>query len=393
MNNTIMAAGHICLDITPFIPVKSHVSLTDIFTPGKLTNVDTACLSTGGAVANTGGSLAKMGFDVKLNGKIGNDEFGRIIKNIVGPEAARSFTVVNGEQTSYSVVLAIPGFDRMFLHCPGCNDTFSADDIDYEAAEQCGIFHFGYPTLMAAIFAKDGAECENMFRRVKQKSTVTSMDLTLPDPQSPSGKADWKKILTSTFKYLDIFVPSAEEIAYMLNRDLFKRCQETARLNSCDPVEAYSPTDCISLLDEMLCLGVKIAGIKLGAKGLMLKTASLKDIESLQLFDQQTASQWADRLLWGNTFKVDKVVSATGAGDAAIAGLLGAIAKNLKPEQAILAANTAGAMNVRNADALSGIGNWNEITKWIDGKGLDINTACPDETLFKPAELKGVFQG
>lgn len=393
MNNTIMAAGHICLDITPVVPGSQDVLLNDIFTPGKLTNVSNACLSTGGAVANTGGSLAKMGFDVKLNGKIGNDEFGRIIKNIVGPEAARSFTVVDGEQTSYSVVLAIPGFDRMFLHCPGCNDTFGADDIDYEAAEKCAIFHFGYPTLMAAMFAKDGAECENMFRRIKHKPTLTSMDVTLPDPQSPSGKADWKKILTAALKYLDIFVPSVEEIAYMLNRDLFERRKETARQKNCDPVETYSPADCISLLDEMLGLGVKIAGIKLGAKGLMLKTASLKDIQSLQLFDRQTACQWADRLLWGNTFKVDKVVSATGAGDAAIAGLLGAIAKNLEPEQAILAANTAGAMNVRNADALSGIGSWTEITKWIDGKGLDINTDCPDETLFKPAELKGVFQG
>ena len=48
-----------------------------------------------------------------------------------GPEADAALTVVPGEGTSYSIVLAPPGIDRVFLHHPGANDTFCADDVNY----------------------------------------------------------------------------------------------------------------------------------------------------------------------------------------------------------------------------------------------------------------------
>ena len=137
-----MVAGHICLDITPEMPVNLNGEFNDIFAPGKLINIGDATIGTGGAVSNTGLAMAKLGMDVVLNGKVGDDEFGNIIKRIVGPKRAHSFKTVTGQTSSYTVVLALPGIDRIFLHHTGTNDTFGAKDIDYDSAADCDLFHF-----------------------------------------------------------------------------------------------------------------------------------------------------------------------------------------------------------------------------------------------------------
>ena len=128
----IMVAGHICLDITPsFESDYGRATISDIFVPGKLINVGKATFSTGGDVANTGLSMHKLAVDVLLNGKIGTDSFGKIIKQLVGDELSSSLREVAHQSSSYSVVVAIAGIDRIFLHHAGSNDTFTSGDIDY----------------------------------------------------------------------------------------------------------------------------------------------------------------------------------------------------------------------------------------------------------------------
>jgi sugar/nucleoside kinase (ribokinase family) len=90
----VMVAGHLCLDITPRFTASQKFDFDSAFSPGKLTNVEDAVLSTGGPVSNTGLALAKLGVDVMLNCKIGLDEFGNIIKRAVGEERAKAFKVV-----------------------------------------------------------------------------------------------------------------------------------------------------------------------------------------------------------------------------------------------------------------------------------------------------------
>ena len=50
MKKKVIAAGHICLDITPVFPGKKVDQLTDILSPGKLLNVNEADVHTGGSV-------------------------------------------------------------------------------------------------------------------------------------------------------------------------------------------------------------------------------------------------------------------------------------------------------------------------------------------------------
>ena len=83
MKKKVIAAGHICLDITPVFPSKKIDRLTDILIPGNLVNTGPADVHTGGSVANTGLAMKILGADVSLMGKIGKDPFGEIICNIL----------------------------------------------------------------------------------------------------------------------------------------------------------------------------------------------------------------------------------------------------------------------------------------------------------------------
>ena len=71
--------------------------------------------------------------------------------------ARRTGPVPKGEVTSYTVVLNPPGIDRIFLHCPGANDTFTDEDVTDEVLGGASLFHFGYPPLMKQIWSDGGS--------------------------------------------------------------------------------------------------------------------------------------------------------------------------------------------------------------------------------------------
>ena len=351
-----MVAGHVCLDITPKFFASLTGGFSEILAPGKLINVEEAIISTGGAVPNTGLAMSRLGLNVALKAAVGEDAFGVLIKDIIGKERTASFKTLAGQSSSYSIVLALPGIDRVFLHHPGANDILGADDIDDAALSDCCLFHFGYPPLMKRMYENDGRELYEVFRKAKKQDTITSLDMTLPDPNSPSGQADWRKILERVLPEVDIFLPSIEEIAYMLDRPLFQKRKAQADNNQ-DPVCFYTGRDCSLLADQMLAMGVKIAGIKMGIQGYYLRTATPKALEPI-VPSSAVSNQWPCRQLWAPSYKAEIFGSASGAGDATIAGFLTAFLTGQGPVEAVKAANVLGWQNVRAIDTLSGIEDW-----------------------------------
>ena len=101
MSKKIIAAGHICLDITPVFPENRTDAVGDLLRPGKLIQTEGADVHTGGSVANTGLAMKLLGADVTLMGKIGNDEFGGMVLNILSRYGAQDgMLVTEGESTS-----------------------------------------------------------------------------------------------------------------------------------------------------------------------------------------------------------------------------------------------------------------------------------------------------
>ena len=110
---------------------------------------------------------------------------------------------------------------------------------------------------------------------------------------------------------------------------------------------------------EIVEMGAKIVGCKLGDHGLYLRTAGRADIEKLGRARPHDIRDWADRELWAPCFQVN-VAGTTGAGDATIAGFLSALLRGLPCKEAVTMAVAVGACCVEATDAVGGIRGWEE---------------------------------
>ena len=361
----VVVAGHICLDIIPRFPTDAGVDLSAYLSPGRLSEIGAVTLSTGGAVSNTGLNLQRLGVDTRLMGKTGDDLFGKAIFDIVasyGSELAEGMLVVPGETSSYTLVINPPNIDRMFLHCAGANHSFSAEDVRYELLADASIFHFGYPPLLGRMYADGGREMVAMFRRVKEMGVTTSLDMVMPDPAGPSGQADWEAIMRLTMPYVDLFVPSAEEWLFMVDRQRFDEL--TASVGAAGMLDALSVDEVRSLARIALDMGAQVVLLKLGERGLYLRTSN--DLSRLGRGRPADPISWQSRELWAPIFVPRELVGTTGAGDATIAGFLAAFLRGASPERALAIAAAVGASNVEAADALSGVRSWEQTLARID---------------------------
>jgi sugar/nucleoside kinase (ribokinase family) len=116
---------------------------------------------------------------------------------------------------------------------------------------------------------------------------------------------------------------------------------------------------------QLIEMGAKIVGLKLGHRGLYLRTTDRSAMETLGRARPFAVQAWANRELWAPCFQVE-VVGTTGSGDATIAGFLSALLRGLPIEEAMTAAVAVGACNVQAADALSGIRPWDETLRRVE---------------------------
>mgnify|MGYP001820894979 FL=1 len=254
-------------------------------------------------------------------------------------------------------MLSPPGVDRFFLHFPGANDTFSADDVRYDLVSNARLFHFGYPPIMQLMYESDGIQLAEIFRSAKETGVTTSLDMALPDPTSAAGRAEWVTILRSTLPHVDVFLPSIEEILYMLRRAVYDELYRAA--DGPNFLPWITPELLSDMGRQLLGMGPKVVCLKLGDRGLYLRTADWPAIASLGRARPSDPAAWANKELWTACFKVDEVGTA-GSGDSTIAGFLSALLRDMSAEEAVTGAVAVGACNVEAADTLSGVRPWNE---------------------------------
>ena len=356
----VVVAGHICLDVIPKLKIHGH-GLNELLLPGKLVNVGPCVMSTGGTVSNTGLALCRLGIATKLMGKIGDDLFGAAILNHLrscNGALANDMIIEAGESSSYTIILSAPNLDRTFLHCPGTNDTFSADDIDIDQLQGARIFHFGYPPVMRRMYVHNGSELATLMQRIKSAGLLTSLDMAYPDPNSEAGQINWSALLERTLPDVDVFLPSLEEILFMLDRPRHDALMETS---SGEIVSAIEGEQLSEIGQRLIDMGVAIAVLKLGSQGLYARTSSdAKRLTSIAAGVLSDPYNWLDRELMVPCFKAN-VVGTTGAGDCTIAGFIAGLLKGLPIEQTMQTAVAVGAFNVESADATSGVPDWDTV--------------------------------
>lgn len=354
-------AGHICLDMFPEFPDKEMTSFKELFVPGKLINVRGMKISTGGPVSNTGIAMQVLGARVSLIAKIGDDFIGEAILNFLEKRVSVEGIKINkDESSSYTVAIAPKDLDRIFLHNPGTNDTFCYDDIDFDLVKSARLFHLGYPPLMKKLYQDDGVELERIYKKVSELGVITSLDFALPDPEGPSGRINWDTLLKRVLPYVDIFLPSIEEVLFMLEKERFLALRGKAKGK--EFIQYFTADELTQLSNRLLDYGAKIVGLKCGRRGFYIKTASEGKLTKINDID---LNNWSQRQLWLPTYHVEKIASAAGAGDSAIAGFLVAFLNHESIEMCLKYACMCGAQNVQALDTVSGIKSWQETSREI----------------------------
>src|SRR5262249_33651597 len=152
------------------------------------------------------------------------------------------------------------------------------------------------------VVENDGEDLQSIFAKAKATGVVTSLDMAQPDPNSLIAHLNWPLIFQRTLPNVDIFVPSIEEMLLVLRREDYDRWMPNVlghitREYLCD------------LADELIDMGVVIAGFKLGEMGMYLKTGKAELFQRLARLNL-SAEVWANQELWIPSFEV-KVVGTT----------------------------------------------------------------------------------
>jgi len=265
--------------------------------------------------------------------------------------------VMSGQATSYSIVVAPPGVDRMFLHHPGANDTFVADDLAAALDPPPKLVHFGYPPLMRRLYLDGGAQLVRLLQTLRESGAVITMDMTFPDPASEAGTQNWREILGAALPYVDVFMPSLEESLFLLERERYDELGggTAEALFATLGVEGISAI-CRTILD----LGAAVAVVKCGCCGLCVQTGTAEALAPVAHKLGLDLGAWKERTLWAETLAVEATGSATGAGDCAAAGFLAAMVRGETLEMAARIACALGAQNVTAVDAVSGVRSYEE---------------------------------
>jgi sugar/nucleoside kinase (ribokinase family) len=300
---SVLVAGHLCIDITP------ELTRVPELVPGQLYEIGSARFTLGGCVANTGLALTAAGVPTRVCGRVGNDPLGEIVRRLVAEQGVdlEDVTTTAGAATSYTIVLQLPNHDRTFWHHAGANAVFTGREVNLDGVD---ILHLGYPPLLPALLADDAAPLLNLLQEARSREITTSLDLAVVDPRSRAAAVDWRRVFARIMPCVDIATPSLDDLTSALG---------IAREPDDDLVEECARR----LIDD----GCAIAVVSAGARGAYAISAGADRLAAAGAALSAVGSAWSSTAEWVPAAAPRLVVSTTGAGDAATAGLLYGLAQ------------------------------------------------------------------
>lgn len=282
---------------------------------GRLCLVQELGMGVGGCAANTGLSLLKLGGDVAIMGKVGQDGFGDFVLNTLAAAGADISGVQRDDTvgTSATMIMIDDAGERTFIHYIGANGRLRAEQLDMGLICRARLFHFGGALVMPGF---DGEPAASVFRQAHEAGVITSLD-TVWD-----ATGQWMKLLAPVLPHTDLFLPSLAEAAQLTGRS--------------DPADvAAALIDC----------GVKTVALKMGERGCFVRSGDL----SFAL----------------PAFPVN-VVDGTGAGDAFVAGFLRAYLLGWDLERTARFASAVGALCTTAYGTTAGVRNFDETLAFLD---------------------------
>lgn len=178
--------------------------------------------------------------------------------------------------------------------------------------------------------------------------------------------------------YIDMLLPSYEELLYVLDPDEFHQLK--AGHGTVELIDVAAPARCSDMADWVLSMGAKLIALKLGHRGVYLKSASEDLFAPLAVPDLGETGNWFARELWVPALEIDEPMNTGGAGDASIAGFISVFLRGLPVETALKYAACCGWQTIQVLDAVSGIRSWEDTTALLLSGSPTTDPNLADET-------------
>jgi len=203
----IITMGEALID---FVPQQRGCSLEEVRDFHK---------AAGGAPANVAVGLARLGAQVAFMGKVGDDAFGRFLKNTLEENGVDTGNLVFSSEamtTLAFVSLQEDGErDFAFYRKPGADLLFKINEVKEAYLKTAKIFHFGSLSLTAEPVYSTTLE---LVKRVRENGLLLSFD---PNIRLPLWDSEKKAIdrITELIPVVDVIKVSEEELFLLSGKD------------------------------------------------------------------------------------------------------------------------------------------------------------------------------
>lgn len=180
-------------------------------------NIFEAC--PGGAVDNALAMLSKLGRKTAFIGKVGKDQFGRLLKEALEEAGidAKGLAVDEQVNTTLAFVHTFPDGDRefSFYRKPGADMMLREDEVDYDLIRQSKVFHLG--TLSMTDEPVKSAT-KKALETAKEAGCIITFDPNLRAPLW-NDLEDAKEAMRYVFQYCDMLKISDNEIQFISGKE------------------------------------------------------------------------------------------------------------------------------------------------------------------------------
>jgi ribokinase len=276
--------------------------------------VDSYDLEMGGSCSIFACQAAKLGLRVGILGKVGDDDFGRLILSRLNESGVDTrFVQVDPDLTTgFSVALCKEG-DRAILTYMGSINALLPEDVTDDFLASARHLHYGSFFLHTGLRPQASA----LVRRAKALGLSVSLD-TNWDPDE-----HWNGELTEVLSMVDVFLPNTEEAMRIAKRDTVS-----------------------AAIDELQARGIPILALKRGGDG-----ASVYTGEAPHTCTLPPAKAGGD---------------SVGAGDSFDAGFLAGWLQDMSLPRSLAIACHCGRGVAGEIGGLKGQPTWDEITARLE---------------------------
>jgi sugar/nucleoside kinase (ribokinase family) len=188
----IVVADHVCTPV-PHLPAAGELVLADRMT-----------LTIGGCAANVAADLSRMGVPAAVVGRVGRDDFGRVVADLLKASGVDISGLGNSSQadTSQTMIVNVQGDDRRFIHAFGANADFHTADIPAQRVRSCKVLYLGGYFVLPGVTQE---ELLPVFRSAREHGVRTVLDVVTP------AADDYLPRLAKLMPHVDVFLPNQQE--------------------------------------------------------------------------------------------------------------------------------------------------------------------------------------